>query len=612
MTKGGDMNDDIERFRKRKARYAEANLEYRDRSDSSQAGHLRIDLAAGISLTPVVPHYEDSEDIPDNPDALLTELRSQIDAQKIGNLLDTIQQESLQIIIRQFGLGRVLFSDMMGGNVTTVHNVRNDDYANAPNTAYAKTGEAAKYDDRGEYNSKDYHGDKQYIAKNRSTQGQFENGTLEDAYGDGVLSRSGTQKNLDHVKSAKEIHDDRARVLAEINGADLANQDSNLKATSETINKSKKQKSAKEFLEWVETTKLPDLERRIQKIENKGDITDADRLELNKLKSSKEQFESIDKNKVLEADKIARQNIDRDINRKYYQSEKFVGQVAKTSLEEGGKMGLQQALGVLMEEFVRAVFDEVKDAWRNGFKDKIDDTFFSALRTRLFRVSERVQGKWRDAVQAFKDGAISGMFSNIITVLINMFATTAANIVRMVREGIMVLYRALKILFFPPKEQSWAETADAAVKLLAAGAITVGGIALEEYLGTQLTPFLGSLADYVIPIVVGLATGVTTACTVYMLDKIDLFGVQAKIRHQQVMARLTEMIEISEGNIQNSVARIDASIEEVNYGMAVLNYLIDGPVLLHIKPSSSFQGKDKPQDQIDYLPQRLLPGPEKP
>ncbi|MFY7928141.1 MAG: lactate permease, partial [Oligoflexus sp.] len=370
-------------------------------------------LAAGTSLTPVVPNYEYSDDIPDDPDALLTELRGQIDAQKIGDLLDTIQQESLQVIIRQFGLGSVLFSDMMGGNVATVHNVRNDDYVGNPNTAYTKTGEAVKYDGRGDYNSSDYHGEKRYILKNKSTQEAFEKGILKDSYGSGVLRT----KNLDHVKSAKEIHDDRARVLAEISGPDLANQDSNLKATSETINKSKKQKSAKEFLEWVETTKLPDLEKKIRKIENKGDITDADRLELDKLKSSKKQFENIDKNKVLEADKIARQNIDRDINRKYYQSEKFLGQVAKTSLEEGGKMGLQQALGVLMEEFVRAVFEEIKDAWRNGFKDKIDDTFFSALKVRLLRVAERVQGKWRDAVQAFKDGAISGMFSNIITVI---------------------------------------------------------------------------------------------------------------------------------------------------------------------------------------------------
>lgn len=62
------------------------------------------------------------------------------------------------------------------------------------------------------------------------------------------------QRSLDHVISAKEIHDDAEEVLAELNGIELANKDSNLQTTSETINKSKKQTSIQDY-----TEKLPSL-----------------------------------------------------------------------------------------------------------------------------------------------------------------------------------------------------------------------------------------------------------------------------------------------------------------------------------------------------------------
>ncbi|KAF0224573.1 MAG: putative transmembrane, partial [Rhodospirillaceae bacterium] len=155
-----------------------------------------------------------------------------------------------------------------------------------------------------------------------------------------------------------------------------------------------------------------------------------------------------------------------------------------------------------------------------------------------------VLAKWREALTAFKDGSISGFLSNLVTVIINMFFTTSARLVRVIREGFMSLYRAFKMLICPPEGMSFAEAADAATKLLAAGCVTGVGVMLEEWIEKSLL-FLGPLAPYASMIVSALVTGLGTVFVTYMLERLDLFGVQAKSRHDEVMAKLNEMVCIS-------------------------------------------------------------------
>jgi len=55
--------------------------------------------------------------------------------------------------------------------------------------------------------------------------------------------------DLDHIVSAKTIHDDPVRVLAELNGTDLANTESSLRTSYSSFNRSKKAKSMGDFLQ---------------------------------------------------------------------------------------------------------------------------------------------------------------------------------------------------------------------------------------------------------------------------------------------------------------------------------------------------------------------------
>lgn len=280
----------------------------------------------------------------------------------------------------------------------------------------------------------------------------------------------------------------------------------------------------------------------------------------------------MDRDKLMAADKAARKEIDISINKKYYKSQKFIKNTTITSLNEGGKMGLQQAVGVLMEEFVRAAFAEVKDAWRNGFKQKLDQSFWDAVRVRLERIAHRLAAKWQDAVQAFRDGAVSGFISNILTVSINCFLTTAAKWVRIIREGAMSLYRALKLLAFPPEGMTLEQAAHEASKLLVAGAVVGLGVLVAEGLSKVLagasSGILVPITEYSVSVIVGLVTGLTIACATYMLDQLDLFGVNTDKRHDLVMAKLNQIIDVSYG-----------------HGMEAAK-VFDGPPLLHL-PSPS-------------------------
>jgi hypothetical protein len=140
-----------------------------------------------------------------------------------------------------FGLDFLLFKDKFGGDVDTIHNARGG--------VWATDTEKQKYDERGVYKDvKDsYHQHANYRATGARDAKLQDEGALFDPYRGSVMKRS-EQRNLDHVISAKEIHDDAGRVLAGLDGIELANQDSNLQTTLETINKSKQQKPITEYL----------------------------------------------------------------------------------------------------------------------------------------------------------------------------------------------------------------------------------------------------------------------------------------------------------------------------------------------------------------------------
>lgn len=490
------MNDTVKRFKKRKhlAKKNERTTVFRDNSAevsiNAMLSSARLDMTENLPVETV------------DADTLVTNIHEHLNSEKIDALIASCQRECLEAVVRPLGIAKVLFDDKLGGNVDTIHNVRTGVYAtNREKLAYEKRGE---YDDKSkppkERTKNIVHQDARYIEGNRVISEKLKDGGVSDSYA-GVKRTLEDRVDQDHVISAKQTHDDPGRVLAEEKTTDAANLKENLAPTDRSINRSKGAKTPEEFASWLENT-AQDRRNRITNLRSRSSISDKEQKELHKL----EKLEQTNLNMVRKIGRTAQKSQDELYNKKYYKSTKFVGSSVKTSLHEGGKMALQQALGVLMEEFVRATFAEVRDAWKNGFKGKVDDSFLDALKERLVRVASRVQSKWKDAAFALRDGFISGFLSNLVTVLINTFATTAARFVGMVREGIMSLYRAMTTLLFPEEGVSTAQAADAALKIIAAALVTSGGAALEGAIDPYIKG-LGPLGDYALSIVIGLATG---------------------------------------------------------------------------------------------------------
>lgn len=240
-----------------------------------------------------------------------------------------------------------------------------------------------------------------------------------------------------------------------------------------------------------------------------------------------------------------------------------------TGVFEASKMGMQQSIGLLLTEFFSAMFDEISDSYKNGFFDSLEtNNFFEALHLRLSRISLKVATRWRDAIASFKEGAISGFLSNLVTMLINTLVTTGKRIVRVIREGFMSIMKAIKMALFPPVNMTWAEAADTALKLLATGVTVSLGILAEEAVEKSVIvffntycPLLAPFASAISAVFVGAITGISGALLIYALDKLDLFGIQRQCKHQFVIQELDNLTAASNCKIdamyQGEMGRMD-------------------------------------------------------
>ena len=168
-----------------------------------------------------------------------------------SNIFSQYEDIIIQSLITSFGLDFLLdkvgmIKDQHGGDVDTIHNVRQID--KDKQMIYKNKQNEEKYNTREEYNSSNYHSHPNYIKTNAQYSKQRKEGTLIDGYTGEKLDPK-ISHDLDHIVSSKEIHQDRGRVLSGLKGEDLANDpETNLTPTNYHTNRSKGQKSMDEYL----------------------------------------------------------------------------------------------------------------------------------------------------------------------------------------------------------------------------------------------------------------------------------------------------------------------------------------------------------------------------
>jgi len=492
---------------------------------ASQADTTRLaslDYHASLSVT--------LQAAPQEARVLLDELEKEFDQARVNDLLAKAQRDIVAAIAGPLGLGKVLaVYDKQGGNVTTIHNAQQGIYAN--------TDERYNRDDydRG-LNSqrKKFAGDHENSVGATFTKGQLDSkGQLTDGYtGETVM---GKHTSPDHIVPLKSYHKNGGFMQSKTQRADFGTDTENLISTQRSINQSM---SDEEKLEWVD------------KKSNGRTVTNEEHYDINR-----DRLEAAVKRGQTAADRHGPST-----------SEKaafYTTHAAQTGMTEGLKMGAQQAFGMLMVELFSSSLDEIKDLYRNG---RQSETILAELGERLKRVGVKVAGKWEQMLDSFSGGFISGFISNAVTVLINLFVTTGKRAVRMIREGIFSLLKALKTFLFPPKNMSFAQAAHEALKLLAAGGVVVGGVALEEAAEKLIlsVPLFAPIAGVLTAVLVGAATALSMTFVCYLLDKIDLFGVVRAERDRQMIGAL-------DTRISAQMALSVSVIEELD------GYLLDAP-----------------------------------
>ncbi|MGB3126984.1 MAG: hypothetical protein WBB95_24500 [Pseudomonas sp.] len=411
-------------------------------------------------------------------------------------------------LVTSFGLDFILFKDKRGGEVDTVHNVREG--------IWATETERQQYELRGAYDSTPYHTDKNYIATGQKDKLSQQEGTLRDPYRNVVMGQ-GDSRNLDHVISANEIHDDAGRVLAGLDGVKLANQNSNLQSTQETVNKSKKQSSISDYLD-----KLPGLitghESTLAKDRQRLEMLPRDTPEQNhkareladKIRKNEEkirELKAIDADEMRKRDAAARAPYDQQINYTYYTSSKFLHQTASASGVAGLNMGTRQMLGLVMAEVWFELRDQLPAMLDKIKHDFSFEAFIESISLTLKGIWVRVQARFNAFLIAFKDGVFAGIMASLTTTLFNILATTQLMAIKIIREVWGQLVKAIKLLIFNPDQLAFVDLCKAVISLMSVGSATVvGSLAYAQLLPLCNFPFGSELAAFASALVTGVVT----------------------------------------------------------------------------------------------------------
>lgn len=367
----------------------------------------------------------------------LESLQSQLPKEQMNALFEQCSQNAIDAVVGHFGLAAVVLNSKDGGNVNTTHNVRRVDENGEPAPIYANDIERQRYENRGKYDSDKYHKDSEY-KKINNEQGKFkEQGKLTD-YMTGKKINPNDTTALDHKVSAKTIHDDRARVLAEVDGVGLANTRENLAMTDFGLNSSKEAKTAEQFLARRDE-RIAELKRVEQK---RGYLTQSELNEQRKLKKQKE----INDEEFKKAYNESKENIDKKVDRAYYTSAKPYKEALITGAQDAGKMAIYTAIGEILKEFIIGMSIELKTLFKEFGNESLGD-IFKRFAKRLKQIWANLRARWKDIIAGSFEAGIVAFFGNLVVFVINIVFTTFKRTVQIIRAGFASLCQAVKKLF---------------------------------------------------------------------------------------------------------------------------------------------------------------------
>lgn len=354
--------------------------------------------------------------------------------------------------------------------------------------------------------------DKRYKDVNNAMKEQQQAGNLKDEY-TGKDLKLGEQANLDHVVSRKELYDNQRRKQANLDVVNLANKEENLKPTNQNLNKSKKEKSNKEYIETRETREkglIEQNEKKNKKLDKSNKSDTEKRLEKEKNDKYLNNKLAADDDLMLKADKEARKAINKDIQ---VNAAKEIGKKAgKDALKTMAISALFSLLKEIMKGLIRFLKEKSKSF--KGF---------------LLQMKESIRSFFAKILSVVQTGA-STLIGTIISEIFGPIVSLFKKLASLIKQGISSVIDAVNYLRDKGnKDKSSAVKVAQVGKIMTTALVGGSGIILgevfEKFLltvpGIQIEiPLIGTLANIIGLFLSSLVSGLVGAI---VLNRIDIF-----------------------------------------------------------------------------------------
>jgi len=353
--------------------------------------------------------------------------------------------------------------------------------------------------------------DEKYKEANKAMKQQHQDGTLTDGY-TGKPMEATDKPNLDHVVPRKELYDNVRRKQAGIDTKDLANKEENLVPTNESLNKSKKEKSNKQYVEereQREDTLKKKADAAHEKIEKSNKSEVEKRLEHEKVDKRLQDKLDADDKMMMDADAKARKAINKDI---------AVG-VAKQTAKKAGKDALKAMAVSALFDLLKAIMNGLVRFFKE--KHKTFKLFLAEMKESIKRFISHISSFVRTGASS----VIGTVLSEIFGPVVSMFKKLAS----FIKQGVSSLVEAVHYLSAKENKDKPLSIKIAQVgKIVTAGLTAAGAIIGGELIEKALLqipvmaveiPLLGSLANITGMFLASLLCGVVGAIVINRIDK---------------------------------------------------------------------------------------------
>lgn len=458
------------------------------------------------------------------------ELEGAVEGQLTPSLIPQLREVLFSSLVTSFGLDALIFAnDEINGHVDTLHNVE-ESQKDGGKPIFKKNEHQDAYDSRGEYdNGKKYRADKTYTNAREEYAKLQQDGKLVSGYTNKTIGE-GKAVDVEHRISAHEIHNDGRSALSKVDPVKLANSDSNLTPLEAHVNRAKGKKSPEDFIDYSKGEAFEKRESAIGKIDKKiadGTARDVEIRAKEIIKDNIEDFKAVDGDGVIAKANEVRAEIS-SAHSIYYRSKDFLGTTSLHALSSGGKMAAKQTLGLILMELSIAVQEELPSVlcdWREApdWRTKLDPRPFLERVAAVLRAAwERIKGKAGHILGEATSGFASGILSEIVTTIINIFTGTAKSIMRLLRNFWAGIINSLKILIFNPDNLGVEEKLAAVMRILS---VAIGGMiqpivaeAIDKLMVTYAGFVPGFLREVLSQFVGASLGGVVSVSLVYAID----------------------------------------------------------------------------------------------